>query len=900
MKFAFKEKVNKRVGTNKEATSKADFTRFLESGMTATADGLGVIGAELRPSGKVDLVHCLCINLNEYGPDPSVFLDALDCEWFAYSTWNDGNPLVDKLLRHRFTVLMPLRHPVNSHEYQGIVAWVERQWGIVGARKNPGPIAKSVRDPGHLYFTPRAKNPESSREPWFYSYQAKRLDPFKLPGVGDCRRLVANLSDHVPRAEFLEQQRKRVADAGLTASQRAYIDDQLREFTLPPDRTEALNAIETFSLKFGGYMAQYPQAIDRATVVGIIAERAAAQGIDRADVSDFADNALEYGMGTPLRIPTLERPKLQLVGESAVNTVGKRFPGCPCEEHEIPSLYTLDAGGVWHCPPQKEGTTVEPQITNVCHRPLLLARRYTDEDEQEFVKLAWKRHGKWRSRIMPRSRILSGTDLIRAVGDYGAPVDQLNGKAVVAYLRHYERQNERHYEGARIVTQMGWHDGEFLVGDMRVDADGVHAQDDRKLIFDAAKTDASVVGQLGARGTFGAWKDLMRDLDQYPVIVAGLLTSACAPLIEATRTDSFIVDQSDPTSGGKSVAQGIAASLWGLPTKKGGIIIAWDSTPVHIGRCAGAFRHLPLFIDDTKHRRGQSEFLSQQVYRLTSKDRGRGTITGAQRTASFHTVVLTNGESSLASQVTDDGARARIVSVTGMPFKGKTTATYYIAERYRTAIADNYGHLGPMIAQRIAQRRPEHWRDLCDQVVQHYVNIGAANAKVLRKARAFANMHIALELINDICGFDWPYSILEDLWRAQSDDDTQRHKHEVALDELREVIASNHGKFWAPGKTVEPTGGWWGRIEAPMGTTPPNPNKHYVAIFPRRVLRELAEWWENNFWQYWGEMGVCGTTTEVIKVNGKSARLRRFGYEDIFPFQGQAGFDLDEDDESPV
>lgn len=882
MRFSFKERANARSADRKEFRRRSEFMRFLESGATHTHDGLCFIGATLRASGKVDEVEWLVLNLDSYPPDPSIFLDSLPFEWYAYSTWNDGNANVDEQRRHRFTVLIPLRMPINTHEYRGVVKWVDRRWGIDG-----GLINKTVRDPGHPYFTPRAKNPESTREPWIFRRfeNVPRLDPYSLPGGGDCRRFVANEAhEYGPRAEFLERQRKKIADPGLTSAQREYLDDQLRQFTLTTnDRTEALQQIETFAIRMGGYSAQYPSAFDRGTLISRI-EAAAAHVVDDPGLSDWVENALDFGAEEPIRVPALERPHLRLVTEEVVNDVGRKLKGAPCPEHEIPPSYDVGPGGVWYSPPPKEGSLKEPDLRQVTSRPIVISRRYYDEDGAEWVKLAWTRGARWIERIVPRGKILNHNDLVRAIGDYGAPVHSLNAKAVVAYLQAYERHNESHFSNARIVTQMGWHNGEFLLGRTRIDAEGQHEQDDRNLVFDGTRNDTSLTDALGKGGTFEEWRKLIQPLEKYPVIAVGILASACAPLLESTRTASFVVDQGDPTSGGKSIAMSAAASLWGYPTKQDGLLASWGSTAVHLGNCAATFRHLPLFIDDRKDAKqmGGAAFVSAQVYRLTSKDKGRGSVNGARRTKSFHLVIMSNGEDNLADSITDDGARARVIGVGGAPFGEKTEHSYYIVEPLRMGLEDHYGHLGPLIVQRIARQSPEHWRLLCDEVVRHYIDLGARNAKVMRKARSFACMHIALDLINDICGWSWPVSLLEDLWREQSKDRAQRAKHELALDELRDAISSNQGSFWVGGKSRPPSGGWWGRIEAPLDGFPPDPSKHYVGIYPKVMRKALEEWWENNFLTYWVQDGIC-TKPTVVNLNKRSARLIKFRYSEIFP-----------------
>ena len=348
MKFSFKERSNARRAELKEMGRRSEFNQFLASGSVPSAEGLSFIGATIRKNRKVDEVFWLCLNIDKFAPDPSVFLESLDCEWYAWSTWNDGNPLVDDQLRHRFTVIIPLRMPVNAHDYQGIVRWVDHQWGIVG--RNGGTINKAVRDPGHVYWTPRDRNPESVREPWIYSHfqGVKRLDPYNLPGAGDCRQLVKDIAHEAPRAEFLAKQRERIADPGLTAGQRAYLDDQLREFEVPTERAEAMNVIDSFAIRMGGYLAQYPSAFERATVVNHVVAAAAAVDLEAEDLAVHVENALDFGAKTPIRIPEIERPPLRLVESGAVNTVGRKLKNAPCPEHEIPPTYDIGPGGVWY------------------------------------------------------------------------------------------------------------------------------------------------------------------------------------------------------------------------------------------------------------------------------------------------------------------------------------------------------------------------------------------------------------------------------------------------------------------------------------------------------------------------------------------------------------------------
>jgi hypothetical protein len=343
-----------------------------------------------------------------------------------------------------------------------------------------------------------------------------------------------------------------------------------------------------------------------------------------------------------------------------------------------PTAWFFDEEGIRHI----DSKTGAPSM--VCKTPVLITRRLSGlESGEEKVEIAFKRDGKWRSGIFPRSTIFTARG-ITMLGDMGCTVTSENAKPLVRFLAALEEANMDIIEKVESTGRMGWKPGgRFLPA---------HGGD---IVLDVEPSMRGWADAYGTSGRFEVWRDLVsphRDRDKFRFILAAGFT---APLLRIISQRIFFVYNWGGSRGGKTAALKAALSIWGDPEK---LMVNFNATQVALERMAGFFNDLPIGIDERQLAGNKQEGIESLIYMIGSgTGRARGSKSGGlQALNTWRTVAIATGEEPLSTDTSQTGVSTRVLEIYGGPFDDEREASLM-----HQLLTDHHGWAGPEFIRRL-------------------------------------------------------------------------------------------------------------------------------------------------------------------------------------------------------
>lgn len=349
--------------------------------------------------------------------------------------------------------------------------------------------------------------------------------------------------------------------------------------------------------------------------------------------------------------------------------------------------WTADESGIWRY--NQSG-----QVVYACAHPIMPILRMRSIDTGLIkVKLAYRRgygdRRPWSEIVVPMSRISKASDIV-ALADCGISVTSgERAQALVDFLRDVLDRNQEIIPMVKSISRMGWNEDGFspYVG-------GV--------LFDSADVFSAIYKDLRQAGSLGLWLAEARDARSYSLPAKILLAASFASvLVEPMGCLPFFVHLWAIGSGtGKSVAQMLAAAIWGNPKIGGGYFQTFKGTDVSFELKAGFLHSLPLFLDELQLSKDRSGAVRFNVYELasgTGKARANKNL-GLDYTPKWDNCFITSGESPLVKENDGAGALNRVIEI-------ECTGKKIIREGRRTAdtVKANFGHAGKLFVEKLCQ-----------------------------------------------------------------------------------------------------------------------------------------------------------------------------------------------------
>ena len=424
-----------------------------------------------------------------------------------------------------------------------------------------------------------------------------------------------------------------------------------------------------------------------------------------------------------------------------------------------------------------------------CRHPVIpveVLKNLETDDEQ--VKLAYKKRGKWKEMIVPKD-IMSSANKITSLYKRGISVTSENAKCLVRYLQDIEDLNGENIPVQYSSSKLGWNSTGFLPYDTGI-------------TFDGDVRFRQVAESINATGSRNAWYEHVENLRRSKRIEIKFMLAASfsSVLVQPLGALPYFVDLWGETEGGKSVATMVAASVWADPDENA-YIGDYKTTDTALEAKADMLNHLPLILDDTskKNRKIEDNF-EGLVYDLCS---GKGKYRsnkdlGLNRENHWKNCILTNGERPLTSYVTQGGAINRILEL--------ECGERVFIDPGATAefIKHNYGHAGHEFVELIKDLGIDAIRD----IQQEFLRQLADDEKMQKQSLSLSIILTADKLATDYLFKDHQYISLEEA-REVLVDRNELSDNERCYQFLMDKIAMNPARFDGDNENIEK----WGVIE---------------------------------------------------------------------------------------
>lgn len=488
--------------------------------------------------------------------------------------------------------------------------------------------------------------------------------------------------------------------------------------------------------------------------------------------------------------------------------------------YATPEGYEIDRGGVWALKTIKD----EEVRIRIAWAPLVVLRTYVDPAGDQLVELAWTDRGHTVRRIVPRSVAKSGKRLVTALGDAGLPVIEADARGAERWLAALEAANRDRIERVQLARWLGWQpDGTFTT-----------AQDTPLRIEPRYDEQAPALAAHHPSGTLEDWQTVIKWIQSYPVAQMALYAGLAAPLLTPLGLDSFTIDFSGRSTRGKTTAAMCGLSCWADPTEKADGIASWRTTMLAIEKRLNLVQGLPVVLDETRVVKFP-ELVDQVLYQVP-KNHGQARGGGWPSGLPWRTIVISTGEQPALSFTTHQGAAARVLAVQSPPFgtDGPDSATAAIA--VRDGLAEQYGTAGPEFAARLTAglakpNGPERLAARHKVLTETYRGDTDMTG---RRAPMVAALALAADLAHEWGIVPFPSPEPEGWMRLFTTADPADNRPEMALDVVREYVASHGRALWRPHTLDDqPPGGWIGRELTIDGHTT-------VGLLPERLREALG------------------------------------------------------------
>ena len=311
--------------------------------------------------------------------------------------------------------------------------------------------------------------------------------------------------------------------------------------------------------------------------------------------------------------------------------------------------------------------------------------------------------------IMSNSTISAGGDaLARELGDREIPVAPLERPMVQKYLLDWMKELRTKHEESPSVTQFGWADDGFVVGETYITPTGPRAA-----VLSGATS--AMTSWVEPAGTLEAWVKAVNNIYAAPGLdpdyVApqqfSILVAFAAPLHKLFGSDGGVTvyAYSPDTGYGKTSMQSVGTSAWGKPELL--MLQKEGYTPNGLTQRLGALQHLPIQVDELTNTTATQA--SQMVYGISG---GLGKLRLDSRgqplpTQPWSTILSACGNRSLgeilgSARANTEAEMARVWEF-GLTRKSPMSVNEALAAFL--PLKSNYGHAGRAYMEYVVKNR---------------------------------------------------------------------------------------------------------------------------------------------------------------------------------------------------
>ena len=389
----------------------------------------------------------------------------------------------------------------------------------------------------------------------------------------------------------------------------------------------------------------------------------------------------------------------------------------------VPAGWTVDENGI--CLTDEEG-----MVTRVSPEPLFVSAKMENADDgSEKLELTYRRNGRYRTLIAPRSDLLNRNAIIQ-YADAGVPVSSGTAGGLTRFIAEMEAVNNRTIPLKRCTRRAGWIGEEFFPYCLR---GPLLAQEDRE---DAER----LLEHLHESGDREVWLAMALRVRKLPFARAMLAASFASPLLYPLQHRNIYYHNWHDSRSGKTAVLKFAMSVWGNPA---GLVKSYFSTMVGLEHRAGTMGHLPLALDELQAIDRKLD-LNNVVYTLgngVGKTRGRAGG-GIRPTDSWQSCILSTGEMPISRDSSMDGINTRLLEIYGRPVVDEA-----MAEEMHRVCEQHYGFAAEPYIRFLAARREKiredfEWMRGMIDVLDRDGGAGRDNIAVLALADVYASVSV--------------------------------------------------------------------------------------------------------------------------------------------------------------
>jgi len=513
------------------------------------------------------------------------------------------------------------------------------------------------------------------------------------------------------------------------------------------------------------------------------------------------------------------------VEESGERLVSEVLPDSPAPpEAVVPSGWSLSETGIRRLGDDAGKATIP--------LPLVVVGRSLDvEHGAELMEVAWCRDGQWTKRTAERGRLAAARSIVDELAPFGAPVNSNNAACVVQYLADFEHANYSVLPVIHVSHRLGWQgsngsDGflwgsTLIVGASSEALGGQSEPQAPKAIAFAGhdEGDSQIAAGFSSAGTLDDWLAGVAPIAAFPVVRFMFYAGFAPPLLHIFGADNFVAEVAGGSTSGKTTTLRVVGSQWGCPDEHqpNAVVRTWMGTRVYRERVPSVVYGLPTIFDETKHVQERDE-VGKMIYLVgQGLGKGRGSVRGIARQATFRTVLFSSGEQPCTSFTRDGGAHVRAITLWGSPFGEVSPEIGKIVSKINLAVLGNYGHAGPVFVQFLLDNRAlwGDWRSNYRDLIHDYEQWSEGNPYVLRQAPLLATIHMASWLVHQ--AIDLPLDDADPIAPVWDQITRETADADLAGAALRHVMgwaASNQDSFCCHGLwhgQRSPNQGWSGR-----------------------------------------------------------------------------------------
>lgn len=402
--------------------------------------------------------------------------------------------------------------------------------------------------------------------------------------------------------------------------------------------------------------------------------------------------------------------------------------------------------GVKQSGPEEKAIPVDHWICAPLH---VEAETVNSEDGSIGRLLRFNYRGRRIEWVMPMEALAGkADDVMKALMRQGLTIEYHQRRHVAPYLAS-------HHAPELIIattTKPGWHEsGAFVMPSRVIGGENVRYQDSGRS-----------VNLFTCKGTVEAWRTNIAPLCLgNPVLILSVCCALAGPLLAKLGINGGGIHLVGDSSSGKSLAQLLAASVWGNP---GTFAASWDVSKGGVEIEAASRNDTVLILDEIK--RADPKRVQEMAYAIAN-GMGKSTMTREREgraKLTWRVLALSSGERSLSDHAAiggngaHAGAELRMVDVnagtrTHRAFDDVHGMTGQEFHRVLSdAVTQHYGHLGPMFVEALIEQ-PKELHIAFAQVRNAFATESSQAGRV---ADRFAIMALAGELAIEHNLVGWP------------------------------------------------------------------------------------------------------------------------------------------------